>query len=69
MKNLEQNEVRERFLSVDAVSYVLQCDIQRYKDQDTQNYNCACCLKWVCNVSVTLKEEHRQMVFENVVLG
>ena len=24
---------------------------------------------WVCNVSVTLKEEHRQRVFENGVLG
>jgi len=43
-------------LTVDAVSYVFQCDIHKYKDEVTHKHNCACCLIWVCNVSVTLKD-------------
>ena len=41
---------QECLLSSGVQSFVCQFDIQRYKDQDIQNYNFACCLVWVWNL-------------------
>jgi hypothetical protein len=55
-------------LSFGAESFVFQFGIQKYKDQDIQNYNLAVvsyrCETW----SVTLREEGGLRVFENRVL-
>ena len=34
-------------LSFSAESFVFQSAIQKFKDEDTQNYNFACCCVWV----------------------
>jgi len=40
-------EVREFLISFGSESFVFQSAIQKYKDQDIQNYNVACCFVWV----------------------
>jgi hypothetical protein len=42
-KKLRAVEVRECLISFGAESFVFQFAIQKYKDEDTQNYNFACC--------------------------
>jgi hypothetical protein len=37
-------------LSFDAESFVFQAPIQKFKAQDIQNYNFACCFVWVWNL-------------------
>jgi len=51
-----------------AESFVFQFAIQKYKDQDIQNYNFACCLYGCETWLLTLREERRLSVFENRVL-
>jgi len=36
-----------RGLSFGAVPFVFRVAIQKFKDQDIQNYNFACCFVWV----------------------
>ena len=55
-------------LSFGAESFVFQVAIQKYKGQDIQKYNFACCLVWVETWSLTLREERGLRVFENRVL-
>jgi len=38
---------QEMLAIIRAESFVTQSAIQKYKDQDTQNYNFACCFVWV----------------------
>jgi len=40
---MEQIEARECLLSFNAESFVFQFAIQKFKDQDLQNYNFALC--------------------------
>jgi len=35
-------------------SFVFQVAIQKFKDQDIQNYNFACCFVWVWNLVVDI---------------
>ena len=35
-------------------SFVFQVAIQKFKDQDLQNYNFACCFVWVWNLVVDI---------------
>jgi hypothetical protein len=35
-------------------SFVFQVAIQKFKDQDIQNYNFACCFVWVSNLIVDI---------------
>ena len=53
---------------IGAESFVFQVAIQKFKDQDIWNYNSACfvcgCETW----SLTLREERKLRVFENMVL-
>ena len=37
-------------LSFSSESFVFQVAIQKFKDQDIENYNFACCFVWVCNL-------------------
>jgi hypothetical protein len=37
-------------LSLGAASFVFQFTIQKYADEDTQNYNFACFLVWAWNL-------------------
>ena len=43
------SEVGECSLSFSAESIVFQFPIEKYKDEDAQNYNFACCFVWVWN--------------------
>ena len=43
----EQIEVRECLLPLGAEPFVFQFAIQKFKDQDIQNYNFACCFVWM----------------------
>ena len=45
-----QIEVRERFLSFGAESFVFQFAIQEFKNSDIQKYDSACCFLWVWNL-------------------
>jgi hypothetical protein len=49
LEETEQMEAGEYFLSFSAEYFVFQFDIEKYKDQDMQNYNSACRFLWVCN--------------------
>jgi hypothetical protein len=49
-------------------SFVFQIVIQKFKDQDIQNYNYAVVLYGCEAWSLTLREESRLKVFENRVL-
>ena len=40
----------ECLLSFGAESFVFQFAIQKFKDQDTQNCNSACCFVWMWNL-------------------
>jgi hypothetical protein len=55
-------------LSFSAKSFVVQFAVQKYNDKNKQNYNFACCFYGCENRSLTLREEHRLMVFENRML-
>jgi hypothetical protein len=55
-------------LSFGAEYIVFQVAIKKYKDQEIQNCNFACCFVWCETWSLTLREEHRPRVFENRVL-
>jgi hypothetical protein len=57
-----------RLLSFEAESFVFQFAIQKYKDQDVQNFNFACCFIWEWNLVAEIEEERRLMVFENRML-
>ena len=46
----EQIEVRECLLSFGEESFVFLFAIQKFKDQDIQNYNSACCFVCVWNL-------------------
>jgi hypothetical protein len=60
--------VNECLLSFGAESFVFQYAIQKYKDQDTENYNLAG-VSYGCETgSLALREEHGQIVFENRAL-
>ena len=39
---------------IGAESLVFQVAIQKFKDQDIQNYNFACCFVWVWNLVVDI---------------
>jgi len=39
--------VRKCLLSFGAESFVLQVATKKFKDQDIENYNFACCFVWV----------------------
>jgi hypothetical protein len=45
--SIQQVEVRECLLSFGAKSFDFQFATQKYKDEDTQNYNFSCCFVWV----------------------
>jgi len=45
-----QIEVRKCLLSFGAECFVFQVAFQKFKDQDIQNYNLACCFVWVWNL-------------------
>ena len=49
-RNQEQIEVRECLLPLGAEPFVFQFVIQKFKDQDIQNYNSACCFVWMWNL-------------------
>ena len=51
-----------------AEPFVFPDAIQKFKDQDIQNYNFAFCLYGCETWSLTLREERRLRVFENMVL-
>jgi len=55
-------------LSFGAESFVFQVAIQKFKDYDIQNYNFACFLYGCETWSLTLREERKLSVFENLVL-
>jgi len=42
--------MKGELLSFGAESFVFQVVIQKFKDQDIQNYNFACCFVWVWNL-------------------
>jgi hypothetical protein len=49
-KDQEQIEVRECYLSSGAESFIFQCAIQKYKDQDTQDCY-SVCFVWVSGLA------------------
>ena len=49
-KEIESRLKSGCLLSFGAESFVVQYDIQNYKDQDTQNCNFVCCFVWVRNL-------------------
>ena len=49
------------------LSSVIQVAVQKFKNQDIQNYNSALVLYGCETWSLTLREEHRLRVFENRV--
>ena len=55
-------------LSYDAEHFVFQVAIQTIKGQDIWNYNFVCCLYGYETWSLTLREERKLRVFENMVL-
>ena len=55
-------------LSFGAEPFVFQVAIQKFKDQDIQNYNFACFLYGCETWSLTLREERKLRVFEKLVL-
>jgi hypothetical protein len=67
-QNFIQEEVRECLLSSGAESFVFQFAIQKFKDEDIQNYYVACVLYGCENWSLTLREERRLRVFGSRVL-
>jgi hypothetical protein len=50
------------------ISCLSVCFPKKYKNEDIQNYNVACCFVWVETWSLTLREERRPRVFENKLL-
>jgi hypothetical protein len=49
-QNSVQEEIKRRLMSGNAFSaesFVFHLSIQKFKDQDIQNYNFACCCEWV----------------------
>jgi len=49
-QNSMQEEIKSRLMSENAFSaesFVFHLGIQKFKDQDIQNYNFACCCVWV----------------------
>ena len=54
-------------LSFGAESFVFKVAIQKFKDQDILNYNFACCLFGCETWSLTLQEERKLRLFENMV--
>ena len=55
-------------LSFGAESFVFQVAIQKFKDQDIQNYKFPAVLYGCETWSLTLREEWKLRVFENMVL-
>ena len=55
-------------LSFGAETLVFQFAIQKFKDQDIENFNFACFLYGCETWSLTLREERKLRVFENTVL-
>jgi len=54
-QNYIQEEIKSRLmseclLSFGAESFFFQCAIQKFKDDNIQNYNFACCFIWVWNL-------------------
>ena len=45
--SIQQTDVREHLLLFSAKSFDFQFATQKYKDEDIQNYNFACCFVWV----------------------
>ena len=54
--------------AVFASCFVFQFAIQKYKDQETQNYNFVCCLHGCETWSLNLREEPSLRLFKNKVL-
>ena len=52
-----QEEIKRRLLSLGGEYFIFQCAIQKYKDQDIQNYNFACCFVWVWNLVTHIEGE------------
>ena len=55
-------------LSFGAECFVFQFAIQKFKDQDIENYNFSICLYGCETWSLILRVEHRMRLFENRVL-
>jgi hypothetical protein len=53
-------------LSVGAEFCVFQVAIQKYKDEDTQNHNFACCFVWVLNVIVHIERGTQTEGFQDI---
>ena len=56
-------------LLLGAESFVFQFAVQKFKDENIQNYNFLCFLYGCENWSLTLREERRMSVLENRALG
>ena len=64
------NNIIKCNLSFGAESFVFQVAIQKFKDQDIQNYNFACCFVWVWNLVVdTAGGKEAEGIWEYLDLG
>ena len=60
-QNSIQKEIKSRLklgkclLPLGAEPFVFQFAIQKFKDQDTQNYNFACCFVWMWNLAADIE--------------